>query len=53
MAETLEIKQLRAALGRDLSTRIEVERELPERLVELLRKLKHIETAGGTARVDR
>jgi hypothetical protein len=53
MAETQEIKQLRAALGRHLSTRLEVERDMPERLAELLRKLKHVETTGGTASVDR
>jgi len=53
MAETQEIKQLRAALGRDLGTRLEVEREIPERLAELLRKLRHCETVGSTAHVER
>jgi len=53
MTETQEVKQLRAALGRDLSTRLAVEREIPERLAELLRKLRHIETIESTARVDR
>lgn len=53
MAETLEVKQLRAALGRDLSTRIEVERDIPDRLAELLRKLRHVERMGSTARVER
>jgi hypothetical protein len=53
MAETPEMRQLRAALGRDLSTRLEVERDMPERLAKLLRKLKHVETIGSAARVER
>jgi hypothetical protein len=53
MAEPEEIKHMRAALGRDLSTRIEVERAMPERLVALLRQLRRTETSEGAARVDR
>ena len=53
MAETQEIKELRAALGRDLSTRIEVERQLPEHLAELLRKLRHVETIGRGQHAER
>lgn len=50
MAEIQDIRQLQAALGRDLSARLAVERELPEHLAELLRKLRHIETIGNVGR---
>jgi hypothetical protein len=53
MAETEEVKQLRAALARNLSTRLEVEREMPERLADLLRKLRHREMSGSAAHAER
>ena len=43
MAEDRDVKDLRVALGRSLSARLEVEREIPEPLLELLRRLERRE----------
>lgn len=43
MADAKDIKDLREAIGRGLSARLVVEREPPEQLVDLLRRLKRSE----------
>lgn len=47
MAEDQNVKDLRNALGRSLSARLEVEREIPQQLLELLRQLQQREQALG------
>jgi hypothetical protein len=47
MAEDQDIKVLRYAIGRGLPSRLSVEREMPERLAELLRQLKLAEDMMG------
>jgi hypothetical protein len=43
MADGKDIKDLRDAIGRGLSACLAVERETPEQLIELLRRLKRSE----------
>jgi hypothetical protein len=45
MAEDRDIKDVRVAVGRGLSARLAVERELPQQLLELLRQLEQREHA--------
>jgi hypothetical protein len=40
MAQDRDVKDLRVALGRSLSARLQVEREIPQQLLELLRQLE-------------
>ena len=47
MAEDQDIKNLRNAIGRGLPPWLGVEREMPERLAELLRQLKLAEDRMG------
>ena len=45
MTEDQDINNLRVALGRSLPARLEVDREIPERLLALLRQLEQREQA--------
>jgi hypothetical protein len=49
MAEDQDIKDLRNAIGRGLPSWLAVEREMPERLAELLRQLRFAEDRMGKA----
>lgn len=54
MADVRDIKDARDAIGRALSAGFVVEREIPEQLVELLRRLKRSEgSMRSEARDDR
>ena len=53
MADARDIKDLRNAIGRGLSACFVVERETPEQLIELLRRLKRSEETMRNERDDR
>src|SRR5262245_37014907 len=52
MAVNSDVKDLRDAIGRELSARLAVERENPEQLIGLLRRLRRDEESSNARIVD-